>query len=475
MGSIQQDIKDTVLGLYETVSEKWNDFTQFLAEGWPLLVVLFLGLGIFWWYADPPPPRHVIMATGSPGGTYAELGKKYAAFFAKRGITLELVATKGAEENVARLSDRHDPVQAAFVQSGVVHPSQLVGIQSLGAIAYDPIWFFYRGPEVQARDFEELRVELQHFQGTTLSVGVKGSGTYAQAMHILELTGLNKGHRMVNLPGEAAVAALQRGQIDGIFIVDGYESPNVQALLNDPTLHLAKFTRADAFARLLPFLHILNVPAGGFSLVRNFPSEDIKLLATTTHLLIDERMHPAIQFLFLEAAKEINGKSGFFAKRGEFPSFKDSGFVESPVALHFEKNGSPWLMSYLPFWLAELVNRLAFILLPFCVVAYPVLMALPGYRNKRMRRRIDRIYGSLKQFERELIDVGYDPLLRDSYLKRIDLLEYQALQLKVSRSMSGDYYSLRSSIDYVRNCLSRGVHPYQVDPELVNAPDASAV
>ena len=92
-----------------------------------------------------------------------------------------------------------------------------------------------------------------------------------------------------------------------------------------------------------------------------------------------------------------------------------------------------------------------------------------------MRRRIDRIYGSLKQFERELIDVGYDPLLRDSYLKRIDLLEYQALQLKVSRSMSGDYYSLRSSIDYVRNCLSRGVHPYQVDPELVNAPDASAV
>ena len=29
--------------------------------------------------------------------------------------------------------------------------------------------------------------------------------------------------------------------------------------------------------------------------------------------------------------------------------------------------------------------------------------------------------------------------------------------------MAGDYYALRTSIDYVRNCLNRGVHPYQVE------------
>jgi hypothetical protein len=27
--------------------------------------------------------------------------------------------------------------------------------------------------------------------------------------------------------------------------------------------------------------------------------------------------------------------------------------------------------------------------------------------------------------------------------------------------MASDYYALRTSIDYVRNCLNRGVHPYQ--------------
>jgi hypothetical protein len=68
----------------------------------------------------------------------------------------------------------------------------------------------------------------------------------------------------------------------------------------------------------MPYVKILHVPEGAFNLQRNFPSQDIKLIATTTNLLIDDRMHPAIQFLFLEAAREINGKESFFAHRGSF-------------------------------------------------------------------------------------------------------------------------------------------------------------
>ena len=55
---------------------------------------------------------------------------------------------------------------------------------------------------------------------------------------------------------------------------------------------------------------------------------------------------------------------------------------------------------------------------------------------------------------------------RDGYLKRLDLLEYQALNMKVSKRLSSDYYALRSSIDYVRNCLNRGTHPYQFDGDM---------
>ncbi len=462
MGSFKQDLKETYFGLREAAEEKWSDFVQFMHEAWPLLTLLLVILMGIWWYADPPPPRHVMMATGSPGGSFEDLGKKYAEFFKEKGVTLELVATEGAQENINRLVDRNDSVQAAFVETGVAHAKDLIGVQSLGAISYDPIWFFYRGPEVKSSDFEAVGGRLKYFMSKTISVGVKGSGTYAQAVKILKASGFEGGVQVRNLSGKEAVKALQAGEIDGAFIVDAFEAPNVQALLNDPSMHLTTFKRAEAYAKLIPYFHILNVPQGSFNLARNFPSVDMKLLSTTTNILIDDRMHPAIQFLFLEAARSINGKGSFFAERGEFPSFKDSITKESPVAVHYEKNRYPLLSAYFPFWLAELISRLLFVLLPFCVLAYPILQTLPGYRAKRMQNKINRLYGSLKEFEQGLL-ANYNPAKQDEYLKQLDLLEYQALNIKLSKRLSSDYYSLRSNIDYVRGCLNRGFHqPIQV-------------
>ena len=464
MGSFKQDLKETILGVSESLEEKWGDFTQFLQETWPLLILLLTILMGVWWYADPPPPKHVLMATGSAGGSYEALGKKYVEFFKQKGITLELVATTGAQENIDRLSDRNDPVQVGFVQAGVEHAKEVTGIQSLGAIAYDPIWFFYRGPEINAANLETANGAFKYFLNKKISVGIPGSGTHAQAVKILKAAGYERGAQILNLAGHDAVKALQAGEIDATFIVDSYEAPNVQALLNDESLHLITFKRAAAYVKLMPYLNILDVPQGAFNLERNFPPSDIKLLATTTNLLIDDRMHPAIQFLFLEAAKAINGKSSFFSVRGEFPSFKDSMLPESPVAVHYEKNNYPLLMAYFPFWVAELINRLIFVLLPFCVLGYPLLQALPGYRAKRMQNKINRLYGSLKSLEQELLD-GFTDEQRDEYLKRLNLLEYQALKIKISKRLSSDYYTLRSSIDYVRNCLNRGEHPYQYGEE----------
>jgi len=470
MGSFKQDVHETFLGIVETAQEKWADFMQFLQEAWPLLVLLLTILMGVWWYADPPPPRHVMMATGSPGGSYEVLGKKYAQYFAKKGVILELVPTMGAQENLMRLSDRNDPIQAAFVQAGVERPKNISGIQSLGSVGYDPIWFFYNGPEVKRSDFEVIQGHAKYFANRKVSVGVEGSGSHAQAMRVLKASSLDRADlQLLNLPGEKAVEALKKGEIDAAFIVDSFEAQNVQALLTDPNIRLMTFRRAEAFTKIIPYLQILKVPEGSFSLDRNFPSEDLKLVATTTNLLIDDRMHPAIQFLFLEAAQEINGRESFFARRGEFPSFKDSLMPESPVAVHYERNRYPLLSTYFPFWLAELFSRLVFIFLPFCAIAYPVLQALPGFRTKRMYNKINRLYGELKTFEQDLL-LNFDATKRDEYLKRLDMLEYQALNIKVSKRLASDYYSLRTSIDYVRNCLNRGVHPYQysepVDPDL---------
>ena len=86
-----------------------------------------------------------------------------------------------------------------------------------------------------------------------------------------------------------------------------------------------------------------------------------------------------------------------------------------------------------------------------------------------MYNKINRLYGELKTFEQDLL-LNFTETKRDEYLKKLDLLEYQALNIQVSKRLAGDYYALRTSIDYVRNCLNRGVHPYQydggIDPDL---------
>ena len=86
-----------------------------------------------------------------------------------------------------------------------------------------------------------------------------------------------------------------------------------------------------------------------------------------------------------------------------------------------------------------------------------------------MYNKINRLYGELKSFEQSLL-TNFDLSQRDAYLKKLDLLEYQALNIQVSKRLAGDYYTLRTSIDYVRNCLNRGVYPYQlsdgIDPNL---------
>jgi hypothetical protein len=227
-------------------------------------------------------------------------------------------------------------------------------------------------------------------------------------------------------------------------------------MLNDPQARLANFTRAEAFSRLLPIYHVLTIPEGALDLGTNEPSETLKIIAATTNLIIDPNMHPAIQLLFLQAAEKIHGGRSFFVRYGEFPAYKDSIVEESDVAKSFYKNGPPKLMEYLPFWLAEFLNRMWILLLPLGAFAYPILKSMPGYRANRTRARLNEVYGALKLFEQEL-ENNYDPTQHEAYLQKIDELDKKAQSLRVSRSLMSEYYTLRTTIDFVRNLIGRSL------------------
>lgn len=278
-------------------------------------------------------------------------------------------------------------------------------------------------------------------------------------MHMLSLNGLDQSPNLLAMPTAEGVDAINRGTIDAIFLIQGAQSNNVQRLLANPELHLANFVRAEAYAQNIPYLERLIIPMGGLDLKRNFPVESTQLIATTTELVIKNHLHPAIQMLFMQAAHEINGKEGFFTKRDEFPAFRGSGLRESEQAALYYQKGLPFLMNYLPFWLAEFVHRTLFFLLPLIVIAFPVLKYLPEFWEKRLRDRINGVYAQLEKLEQEMTST-FDSAQQAAYLSRLDEIEQMAFKLKHSKAHSLEYYTLRGHIDYVRSCLQAG-KPYQ--------------
>ena len=419
-----------------------------------LVVAVFAAIITVFMIGNPPPPKTITVATGAEGGTYSNYGEHYKAFFAKRGITLNLLPTKGAQENADLLLDPNSPVDIAFMQSGLIDPANAGSLQTLGSIGYEPIWVFYRG-----NDKDGSLQKFTDFSGRKLAIGEKGSGTYTEAMHMLSLNGLDQSPNLLAMPTAEGVDAINRGTIDAIFLIQGAQSNNVQRLLANPELHLANFVRAEAYAQNIPYLERLIIPMGGLDLKRNFPVESTQLIATTTELVIKNHLHPAIQMLFMQAAHEINGKEGFFTKRGEFPAFRGSGLRESEQAALYYQKGLPFLMNYLPFWLAEFVHRTLFFLLPLIVIAFPVLKYLPEFWEKRLRDRINGVYAQLEKLEQEMTST-FDSAQQAAYLSRLDEIEQMAFKLKHSKAHSLEYYTLRGHIDYVRSCLQAG-KPYQ--------------
>ena len=452
MASFKEEVSEHISAVYQTAADELKNWYGVLKELWPLIFLLVFAIAILIWFAKPAPPKKVFMATGI-GGSYKVLGEKYRDYFAQKGVHLQLIETHGSKENLEHLSDRKDPIQAAFVQGGMIASDELTGVESLGSVDYEPVWVFYRNKvfneraHLSDRDIAKLKI----------NIGPVGSGTHTQALNILKLNGLNSNSpNLLGLGNAEGVQALEHGAIDGVILVDGFDSLNVQKLIKNPDIKLASFQRADAYARLLPYFEELNVPMGGFDLGKNIPDHPIQLISTTTNLLIDNRLHPAIQVLFLEAAKEINGNKSYFSKAGQFPVYMNTEAPLSQEAKFFYEKGTPTLMKYLPFWLAEFLERMFFLLLPFAAFAYPIIKSIPTYRTNLAKKQINSIYKELDKFEQNTIDT-FDPYKRGEYIEILNEMERRVLNSKAAKLATADCYSLRNNIEFIRNALEKQI------------------
>ena len=420
------------------------------ATAWWIFLIAGIGFVIAYQFVEPAPPKRIVITTGSDSGAYYHFAQRYATILARDGVTLEVRSSAGSLQNLERL--KADEAQVGFVQGGVIEPKSDPdevddsGLLSLGSLFYEPVWVFYRGDQPLTR--------LTELRGKRIAIGAEGSGVRQLARQLLEANEVPVSDRLLPLSGLVAAEELQQGRIDAAFVIASEKAPVVQVLLRSPGVKVMSFAQAGAYQRRFPFLTKLTFPHGVADLVRDFPPEDIKLLALTANLIIRDDLHPALQTLLLQAASEVHGKSGFFQDVGEFPSYKDQMLPLSPDAARYFKSGAPFLQRYLPFWLAVLIDRLIVLLVPVFALLIPLLKVAPAIYTWRVRSKVFRCYGELRFLEDDLKN-HFDPARLDDYRQRLDALDEEASQLHVPLGFTDLVYTLREHVNLVRHMLDK--------------------
>jgi TRAP transporter TAXI family solute receptor len=394
------------------------------------------------------PPRVVVMSTGAPGSDYDRLAPRYQAILRRSGVTLRLLPSAGAVENLRRLNDPKSGVSVGFAQGGLTTDAQSPELRSLGTMFFEPFWFFTRvspGPR-----FEGLR-------GKVLSIGQPGAGTRALAARLLALNGIDQNiAELRSLTPSRAGDALLHGEIDAMALVASWDSPVVRQLLASSEVNLVGFPRADAYVALYPELSKLILPAGVGNIATNRPPTDVNLIAPKASLIVRHDLHPAIQYLLLEAATEIQSAPTIFHQAGEFPAAERGDVPLSQTARQFYKSGTPFLQRYLPFWLAVLASQLLLLLIPVMGIAYPLVRFAPGLYRWNFQRRIFRLYGELKFIEAELARPG--GALDGDAIGRLQRLDERANRMLVPVSYAQLLYTLRMHIALVRDQVARNAN-----------------
>ncbi|MFO1406654.1 MAG: TAXI family TRAP transporter solute-binding subunit [Steroidobacteraceae bacterium] len=395
----------------------------------------------------PLPDRTFTLATGPVGSAYEAYGRRYQALLARSGVEVKLVATAGTYENVEKMLDPKAGVSAGFIQAGSVTEDGAPGLLSLGTMFYEPLWVFCRC-EPDDLDFHERL-------GRRVSIGPDGGATRALVLRIFKMNGIDPARfELLGYAPEKAADELIAGRIDAAIIDTAWESPAVQKLMADRSIHLVGYPRADAYVALMPFLSKVVLPEGVASLAENRPPKDVVLIAPKASLAVREDLHPALQYLLIDAAQRIHGGPGVFNAAGTFPAPEMIDLPLSAEAQHMYRSGPSFLRRHLPFWLAELGQRLLLVVIPLVGLIYPVTKLVPEAWRWEMGRRLQRAYRDLRSIERGLIDTAPGPE-RAEWHARLDELEARVQALRLPDSYAAPAYELKQNIRFVQERHSR--------------------
>lgn len=419
-----------------------------------LLTVALLGLA--YWWLDPNPPKRVVLATGPAQSAYDAFGKRYADALRRYGITVELLPTEGSSNNLELL--RNGKADLGFVQGGSadIGYDDEESIVSLGSLFVEPLWLFYREDAAQRLNHSPVVTSLPELRGWRVNVGTPGSGVPRLFGTLLDVNRIER--QQVHLSAMAqtpATVAFLDGSLDAVVFASAPESLMVQMLLQSPGIRLMDFAQSEAYSRRFGYLTPVVMPQGVVDLSKNVPEHDMRLVASTTSLLASAKTHPAILQLFAQTATGLHGGASWFNRAREYPSLQHSEVPLSPEAVRAIQNGPPFLQRYLPFWLANLIERMWLAMGLIIALALPLSRVVPPLYTFRIRSRVFRWYAQLRDIEQRHECADANGVSVQQLLDELTEMEARVEKVVMPLAFTDELYALRSNIALVRKKLQR--------------------
>lgn len=439
---MSKPLRYTLLSLREMITS---------AGPFALLAVGLLALAYGW--LDPTPPKQVTLATGPGQSAYDEFGKRYAEALAAYGIEVKLLPSEGSAQNLEWLAA--GKVDLGFVQDGTntLPDSAEPALVSLGSLFVEPVWLFYRDKAVRKTTLGHgvTLDALPQLRGLRVNVGTLGSGVPTLMGKLFDANHMDvKALTLTYLEQTPATVRFLNGELDALVFVSAPESPMVRMLLQSPDVKLMDFSQSEAYSRRLPFLRPVTLPRGVVDLASNVPAQDVRLIAPTTTLMARGPVHPAVLQLFSQASLAFHGPAGWFNRAREFPNVGATEFPLSEEAERTLRNGIPLMQRYLPFSYANLMERMWLALGIIVAVLLPLSRIVPPLYEFRIRSRVFRWYGQLRDIE-ERAKAG--DVNRDDLHRELQQLETRVEKIAVPLSYTDELYALRNHIDLVRRQL----------------------
>ncbi|WP_037472160.1 TAXI family TRAP transporter solute-binding subunit [Simplicispira psychrophila] len=419
-----------------------------LVSAGPLALLAVGLLALAYWWLNPTPPQQVTLATGPAQSAYEAFGRHYQQVLATEGIEVQLLPSEGSSANLQLLRDGRADV--AFVQGGTseLQAADQEKLTSLGSLFVEPVWIFYHTKALHQRRPSGVLDALPQLRGLRVNVGTVGSGVPTLMAKLLDANHIETNElQLSQLEQTPATVAFLAGQLDALVFASAPESSMVQMLLQTPGVGLMDFPQHEAYGRRFAFLTPVTLPRGVVDLAGNLPAQDVRLIAPTTALLAREGTHPALLQLLAQNAQKLHSGAGWFNRAREFPN---THHTELPIAAEAERainEPVPLLQRYMPFWLANLVQRMALVLGLLVAVMLPLSRIVPPLYQFRVRSRVFRWYGRLRDIER---DRQSQHLPTSALLQALDTLQAQVEKVSVPLSYADELYALRNQIELVR-------------------------